>query len=129
MVTTKTIRVFVDPDYLAKHLPKSELDILVAAFKRFKTGERVDIFGKDRYYDEPGTFDWLEEHKVRHVHLRASGSSDYTSDVALVYCEGRLEEDCYLLIAILKPDAHKKAWKRNIMWPLAEIARIFRKNN
>jgi mRNA interferase YafO len=55
--------------------------------------------------------------KVQYIHL---GSEDkplalrkiqfhQTSDIHLVYCQESLNDNCYLLMTILSPDAHEQA--------------------
>ncbi len=72
--------------------------------------------------------------EIQHIHL---GSEDkplplrklqfyQTSDIHLVYCQGSLDENCYLLMTILSPDAHKQAKSRNIMFKLGVMAEKFR---
>jgi mRNA interferase YafO len=72
---------------------------------------------------------------VQHIHL---GNEEnplainkiqfyQTSDIHLVYCQGALDENCYLLMTILSPDAHKQARTTEIMFKLGVMAERFRK--
>ncbi|MFM2486597.1 type II toxin-antitoxin system YafO family toxin [Celerinatantimonas yamalensis] len=49
-----------------------------------------------------------------------------TSDHHLVYCQGASNLMIYLLMAILRPDAHQKSLNRNIMYNLGVMAEKFR---
>ena len=49
----------------------------------------------------------------------------HTSDTHLVYCTGFFQEDCHLLIALLK-DAHGKYRDNLYLLGLADIAANFR---
>lgn len=137
MVDPNSITVYTDPDRIDQQVTETELADIVHAFKHFKAGYDVDIFGKDRPYDEPGTLRLLLDENVWHVHVIDKDDAPIisppkdpptlkkTSDAALVYCVARNDPNCYLLIKIIRP-AHKKAWKDNIMWPLGRSAEVFR---
>ena len=49
-----------------------------------------------------------------------------TSDVHLVYCQGALNDNFYLLMTILSPDGHEQAKSRDIMFKLGVMAGRFR---
>jgi len=51
---------------------------------------------------------------------------DRTSDYHLVYCPGFYKTDHFLMMSILKPDAHAQARNNNIMSNLAIMAAKFR---
>ena len=112
-----------------------ELDTLVDDFKSYKlTGNAPDNFGRDVAYDHPNTLPVVLAEEIRHIHL---GSEDnplplkkvlyyQTSDIHLVYCQGSFDENCYLLMTILTPDAHEQARSREIMFKLGVMAERFR---
>ncbi|WP_198555562.1 type II toxin-antitoxin system YafO family toxin [Colwellia sp. 75C3] len=116
-------------------LTDKELDRLVDDFKSYKfTGNAPDHFGRDVLYDHPDTLPVVLSEEVRHIHL---GSEDkplalrklqfyQTSDIHLVYCQGSLNENCYLLMTILTPDAHEQARSREMMFKLGIMAEKFR---
>ncbi|USD66328.1 type II toxin-antitoxin system YafO family toxin [Vibrio sp. SCSIO 43136] len=119
---------------LIEALSENELEALISDFKTYKeTGQKPDTFGRDEAYDHPNTLPILKSEEVRHIHLAAhdapflSAVQFYqTSDKHLVYCQGWEDPKCYLLIAILAPDAHEQARNRNIMHNLGVIAERFR---
>ena len=112
-----------------------ELDALVDDFKSYKlTGNAPEHFGRDVSYDHPNTLPIILAEEVHHIHL---GNKDkplplkkiqfhQTSDVHLVYCHGALNNNCYLLMTVLSPDAHKQAKTRDIMYKLGVMAEKFR---
>jgi hypothetical protein len=69
VVDPNSITVYTDPDRIDKQVTDSELKEIVHAFKYFKAGYDVDIFGKDRPYDEPETLKLLLDENVWHVHV------------------------------------------------------------
>lgn len=92
-----------------------------------------DYFGRDGDYGWPQL---CKNENLRHLHLSQSASTTAwskiknlyrrTSNKHLVYCPGFYNEDCYLLIAILDPDAHEQARNTDIMLALGAIAAEFR---
>ena len=112
-----------------------ELDALVEDFKAYKiTGNPPEHFGRDVPYDHPHTLPVVLTEEVQHIHL---GSEDKplpvkkiqfhrTSDIHLVYCQGALDDNCYLLMTILSPDGHEQAKSRDIMYRLGVMAEKFR---
>ncbi|WP_054076300.1 type II toxin-antitoxin system YafO family toxin [Pseudomonas amygdali] len=50
-------------------------------------------------------------------------------DAALVYVQGLLDEDCFLLIALLWPDAHGMARNNSLMKYFARLANGWRDEN
>lgn len=116
-------------------LTDEELDALVDDFKSYKlTGNAPDHFGRDVPYDHPNTLPIILAEEVQHIHI---GSEDKplpikkiqfhrTSDIHLVYCQGALDESCYLLMTILSPDGHEQAKSRDIMYQLGIMAEKFR---
>ena len=128
------IRVFKS-SIIRQILTDTELDALVNDFKSYKlTGNTPELFGRDVPYDHPHTLPVILAEKVHHIHL---GSEDkplplkkiqfyQTSDIHLVYCQGALNENCYLLMTILSPDGHEQAKSRDIMFKLGIMAEKFR---
>lgn len=94
-----------------------------------------DIFGRDAPYDDDRTYPLVKEEQVAHTHL-ADANAPFskflrqfkrTSDQAhLVYCQGVMDPDVYLLIIILKPEAHKMARNNNPMYKIGMMAEAFR---
>lgn len=128
------IRVFKS-SIIRQVLTTEELEALVKDFKSYKlTGNVPKHFGRDVAYDHPNTLPIVLTEDIRHIHL---GSEDkplplrkiqfyQTSDIHLVYCQGALNENCYLLMTILSPDAHNQAKSREIMFKLGVMAEKFR---
>ena len=116
-------------------LTDKELDTLVDDFKSYKiTGNAPKNFGRDVAYDHPNNLPVILAEEIHHIHL---GSEDkplqlrkvqfyQTSDIHLVYCQGSLDESCYLLMTILSPDAHEQAKSREVMFKLGVMAEKFR---
>jgi mRNA interferase YafO len=116
-------------------LTNEEMLALSKDFKGYKATRIIpEYFGRDVAYDHPNTLPLIQIEKVQHIHL---GSEDKplnlktlqfhrTSDIHLVYCQGALNDDCYLLMTILSPDAHEQAKSRNIMHNLGKMAELFR---
>jgi len=128
------IRVFKS-SIIRQIMKDEELDALVGDFKSYKlTGTAPDNFGRDVPYDHPNNLPIVLAEQIQHIHL---GSEDkplplkkiqfyQTSDIHLVYCQGALNENCYLLMTILSPDAHDQAKSRDIMFKLGAMAEKFR---
>lgn len=130
-----SIRIF-KPALIRQQLSSRELDDLVADFQVYKQdGVLPDTFGRDALYDDDATSPLVKAERVAHIHL-ADADSHFprflrqfkrTSDRAhLVYCQGAMEPDCYLLIIILKPEAHKMARNNNHMHKIGAMAEAFR---
>ncbi|MGL6261910.1 type II toxin-antitoxin system YafO family toxin [Vibrio sp. WXL103] len=127
------IRVFKHK-VLIDSLTQTELDLLTEDFKVYKqTGKKPEFFGRDEAYDHPNTLPILKAEEVKHIHLATSDAPFLravqfyqTSDKHLVYCQGWADPRCYLLIAILAPDAHTQARNTTIMRKLGLIAEKFR---
>ena len=76
----------------------------------------------------------LRDEDVRHIHLADNNnpwherSIQYyrTGDMHLVYYQGALNENCYLLMAVLQPNAHEQAKNNSIMANLGFMAEKFR---
>lgn len=130
-----SIRVFKST-LISQQLASQELEDLVADFRGYKQdGVLPDTFGRDAPYDDAATYPLVKREEVAHLHL-ADASAPFpkflrqfrrTSDSAhLVYCQGAMESDAYLLIIILKPDAHKLARDNNNMHKIGLMAEAFR---
>ena len=130
-----TIRIFKSA-LIRQQLSQQELDDLVADFLSYKKdGVLPDTFGRDAPYDDDHTYPLVKEEQVAHIHL-ADADAPFptflrqfkrTSDRAhLVYCQGAMEPDTYLLIIILKPEAHKMARNNNHMHKIGMMAEAFR---
>ncbi|QIU89383.1 type II toxin-antitoxin system YafO family toxin [Yokenella regensburgei] len=115
---------------------------LLQDFKIYKeTGKLPDYFGRDTAYDRP---DDIQDSGLWHIHLslggdkfkdQAIGGQDQktiqwnrTSDTALVYARGLIDENSYSLIAVFTPPAHNKAQNYDRMRILAGYARTFSLN-
>tara|TARA_R110001583_G_scaffold3468_1_gene22092 strand:+ start:3115 stop:3513 length:399 start_codon:yes stop_codon:yes gene_type:complete len=128
------IRVFKS-SIIRQILTEAELDALVNDFKSYKlTGNAPELFGRDVPYDHPNNLPIVLAEEIQHIHL---GSKDkplsvrkiqfyQTSDIHLVYCQGALDENCFLLMTILSPDGHEQAKSREVMFKLGVMAEKFR---
>ncbi|EKO3606697.1 type II toxin-antitoxin system YafO family toxin [Vibrio metschnikovii] len=133
MSKSLNIRIFKHK-ILIDSLTEIELQSLTKDFRHYKeTGQKPDFFGRDQAYDHPNTLPILKSEEVRHIHLAASDAPFLssiqfyqTSDTHLVYCQSWHDLGCFLLIAILTPDAHEQARNRTIMHNLGLIAEKFR---
>jgi len=120
---------------IQEQLTVDELKGIEGDFRSYKeTGILPDTFGRDELYDHPSTLPSVRQEEISHVHL-SDGDTPWpvhkiqfqrTSDTHLVYCQGALNDDCFLLMVILAPNAHELARKRDQMWKLAEMAEKFR---
>jgi mRNA interferase YafO len=116
-------------------LSEEELDALVEDFRKYKEeGMQPDTFGRDVPYDHPHTLPSVRVEEVRHLHLMDETSQwsvrtvqySRTSDTHLVYCSGAFNEEHFLLITILGPEAHSQARNNDIMSALSKQAEVFR---
>jgi mRNA interferase YafO len=114
-----------------------ELSGLADDFKHYKSGHGIpDRFGRDELYDHSHTLPIVKAEEVRHIHLADAETVwsprkiqyNKTSDSHLVYCQGALDHDCYLLMVFLAPEAHRKARDNNWMFKLGAMAEQFRKS-
>lgn len=120
---------------IQKALAEEDLNHLVIDFREYKSsGKLPKNFGRDVSYDHPNTLAVIRAEEVHHIHLSSTdtpfptGKIQFykTSDIHLVYCQGSSNLDCYLLMAILSPNAHELALKRDIMFKLGIMAEKFR---
>lgn len=112
-----------------------ELQLLKQDFIKYKTeGLLPNYFGKDTAYNHSHTPRLVLFHQVQHLHLRPFSNpwasqldiKYRTSDYHLVYCQGMLETNYYLFIAVLNPNAHQLATQLNIMHKIGVAADKFR---
>lgn len=112
-----------------------DLGTLKEDFKQYKESTiPATSFGRDAEYNHPNGLPIVREEKVLHIHLEDPNSPwdvnveqfNKTSDIHLVYCRGFYDEQCYLLMAILSPNAHVQARDNNIMYNLGLMAEKFR---
>jgi len=131
------IRVFKS-SVIQELLDPSDLANLERDFKKYKVeGMQPDTFGRDALYDHPHSLPSIRQEEVRHIHLQDERSDwnirtiQYyrTSDTHLVYCRGAIFDDRFLLITLLKPDAHNQARNNDIMTAIAKQAKIFREKH
>ncbi len=114
-------------------LPEPDLSRLKADFQNYKEGLYTpNYFGRDGDFSHPLL---ARQEELWHLHLAESEpptwprwKSQYqrTSDHWLVYCPGFYNPKYYLLIAVLKHDAHNQAHNIDLMNGLAAIAEDFR---
>lgn len=126
------VRVFISTQF-RDSCPEEKLSLLVDRFKEYKkTGRPHSSFGRDATYDFPFS---VKEAGMSHIHIKDHTSKkwnlkrvvyDRTSNTALVYCEGYMHKNHFLLLGFLE-DAHE-SYKNNPQYllGLAEIADNFR---
>jgi mRNA interferase YafO len=128
------MRVFKSTIIL-NQLTTKEVSALEEDFRAYKSGGVIPVsFGRDELYDHPHTLPLVKTEEIRHIHLADADTSwssrkiqySKTSDSHLTYCQGALDNNCYLLIAVLAPDAHSKAKDNNWMFKLGKMAEKFR---
>ena len=128
------MRIFVQKD-LNEQLPPQQLQALKKDFVAYKTTDLVPAhFGRDALYDHPHTPPSVRENQVWHLHLKDKDQEwppyslpyQRTSDHHLVYCQGMLNDDHYLFIVLLTPNAHDLARNTNQMWRIGDLAEEFR---
>lgn len=129
------IKIF-KTELIRRQLDPEELKCLEDDFRHYKAnGVLPDLFGRDVPYNHPNTLPSVKAEELWHIHLLEGESSwpahckkqdDKTSDDHLVYCPAYQTPNCFLLIAILSPDALAQARKNQVMLDLAKMAEIFR---
>jgi mRNA interferase YafO len=127
-------RIFSSP-WIRQQLSNAELSELIYDFQIYKDGGIVSpVFGRDAPYDDTNTLVLIKQEQVWHMHLLSEDAAacyqmrrQYarTSDIHLVYCSGMIDATCYLLIAVLQPNAHELARNNDVMIKVAEIAEHF----
>jgi len=130
----KDVKVYVSSEF-KESIEKEKLDLLVSRFKEYKkTGIPHETFGRDTTYDFP---DKVKQTGMYHIHIKDKTSKkwnlkrisfDKTSNTALVYCEGYLNSNCFLLLGLLE-NAHA-TYSRNPLYllELSDIADRFREH-
>ena len=112
-----------------------DLTALKEDFKQYKGSHLLPSnFGRDAEYNHPNNLPIVRQEKLSHIHLEEPDKPwsirtmqfSKTSDTHLVYCQGHHDENCYLLMALLSPDAHDQALNRTIMYNLGKMAEKFR---
>jgi mRNA interferase YafO len=119
-------------------------DVLKSEFVRYIESDRTDlpsIFGKDSAYMQPPQ---AVQACLMHIHIkippaefpknlpghqRTCARGKPGEDAALVYVPGELEEDRYLILAFLWPDAHGRSRDRATMKYLSRLAKDWRDKN
>lgn len=93
-------------------------------------------FGRDARYERP---DGARKAELRHIHLRmepedlqgerplrawdsSAPQHRRTSDKFLVYTRGERDRDCYIILAIVCPDAHRLTEQSAHMYALIALA-------
>lgn len=117
---------------------------LVEDFKLYVDSGRGIVpkyFGRDAPYMQPHE---AERAHLSHIHIklppgefkqnvaqyyRVCSWGNPMEDAALVYVRGWLEEDRYMLLAFLWPDAHGLARRRPVMRYLSHLASEWRDQN
>ncbi|MNZ93026.1 mRNA interferase YafO [compost metagenome] len=117
---------------------------LLSDFESYIQSNRQSIpryFGRDAPYTQPSE---ALQACLMHIHIKLPPGSfpqDRAQfyrvcqkgrpgeDAALVYVQGELEEDKYVILAFLWPDAHGQARDRDLMRYLARLAKQFRDEN
>lgn len=142
------VEVVFHPDLWQKYeecLDRDLRDLLADIAEDFRIykaeGRLPDYFGRDAPYTEPHTAFTAQ---LMHIHIavppvefnanhfqddRCCPRGEPHQDAALVYCRGELERDRYCLLALLWPDAHGEARKRELMAGLARFAQKWRDEN
>lgn len=127
-----TVRIFTSPHFIA-NCNEEQLASLKSKFINYKTNGVIDpSFGRDVPFEFPG---FAYEAGLRHIHLKDAPSSKNwhlkkiqfhrTSDTALVYCEGYLNNNNYLLLGFLE-NAHATYRETEYLRRLSVMAEKFR---
>lgn len=128
------IRIFTTKMFReAKYSNTLDLAKLITDFKLYKsTGKLPASLVRDVPYSRPESAKFAE---LRHIHVNFQENWNLklvqygrTSNSAIVYCQGRVSKDNYLIIALLENFAHERSKKITFMCDLAELAEGFRKN-
>lgn len=104
---------------------------LTKTFADYKKNGSFWSFGRDVPYLQPPK---MNEYKVRHIHLirksayesyqnRRTRVHDRVSDKVLIYAKSPIDNNHFLLIAILDPDAHVTAQNHNFMHEIYDICK------
>lgn len=123
------IKVFATRNLMQR---SDEIVRLKSDFKDYKEGFRLpNYFGRDGDFTRHQN---ATSSNLRHLHLAESKNFwkpflrqyDRTSNYWLIYCSGFWNVNNYLLIAILKPDAHQQARQNRLLDGLSAVAERFR---
>ena len=107
-------------------------DQLKTDFKSYKTtGLLPGYFGRDAPYNHADNPQFVLDQDIRHIHLNPLRKDvrqydQVSNDAHLVYCQGLINEDHYYLLALLEPNPHELAKRKEIMRDLAIAAHRFR---
>lgn len=104
---------------------------LIDSFKEYRLKGFFWAFGRDVPYHRPPK---MTEYSIKHIHIISSKKYrqyqsdnvrlyDRTSDKHIVYARSPFDDDHYLLIAIINPEAHNTSEDMNLMHQLYEICR------
>ena len=104
---------------------------VVENFKKYKSEQiKPIIFGRDAPLSRPTDAKFAELH---HIHIgnfnEITRQYSRTSDSWLIYTVRIENPNCFLLIDILTPNAHKDAERHSIMQPYIDAAESFRSAN
>lgn len=126
------VKVFLSASF-KESCPEEKLSTLVEMFREYKkTGVPHAAFGRDTTYDFPST---VKQAGMSHIHVKDSTSKnwnlkrisyDRTSDTALIYCEGFIYRNYFLLLGFLENAHSAYIRKPQYLLDLAEIAEQFR---
>lgn len=129
------VRIFTS-EAIRQQLTTDEINALISDFRAYKnTGFPPDTFGRDAPYDDYRTWPRVKQEEVFHIHL-ADGETSWPANILqyrrtsnrnhLVYCKGATHQNVYLLIIILRPDAHSMHRNPIHMERIGQIALNFR---
>lgn len=127
----KDVKVFVSSGF-KNSLEKAKLDTLVSQFKIYKTAGSHEVFGRDTTYDFPEP---VKRAEMYHVHIKDSSSRFWylktlsyhkTSNTVLIYCEGLLKKNNFLLLGFSENAHQLYSLKPFYLMELADLAERFR---
>ncbi|MFS1523938.1 type II toxin-antitoxin system YafO family toxin [Microbulbifer sp. 2304DJ12-6] len=126
------VKVFISTQF-KDSCPEEKLSLLVNRFKEYKrTGRPHPTFGRDTTYDFPFS---VKEAGMRHIHIKDKTSGKWhlkrviyekTSNTALIYCEGYIHKNHFLLLGFLENAHETYTHNPQYLLDLAEIADNFR---
>jgi len=128
------IRIFIQKDF-GEVLGSQIVETLKEDFKNYKESNLLpDTFGRDAPYNHMNSLPIVKTEELAHIHIKENNKSwpinaiqfNRTSDTHLIYCHGSIDSNCYLLMAILSPDAHVQSRDNSIMYSLGKMAEKFR---
>lgn len=110
-------------------------------YLRCGRNEVPTYFGRDAPYTQPQS---ALNAQLSHIHIklppgrfrqdvaqyyRTCSANNPGDDAALVYVQGQLEDELFLILAFFFPDAHEKARREPVMRYLSELASEWRSRN